>query len=68
MLAYCPFVGNYNMLSGKTMYYNSIKTDSAAKAAPNAPVDSCATLTNGSVKTTVLGKNKDISIPMWIVA
>ena len=68
MLSYCPFVGNYNMLSGKTMYYNSIKTDSAAKAAPNAPVDSCATLTNGSVKTTVLGKNKDISIPMWIVA
>ena len=58
MLSFCIAVGNYNMLSGKTMYYNSIKTDSAAMAQTaktTAQVDSCVTLTNGSVKTTVLG-------------
>ena len=40
----------YNMLSGKTMYYNSIKSDTNK-------ADSYVTVANGSAKgTTVLGK------------
>ena len=37
------------MLSGKSMYYNSIKAD-------NAISDSCVTIANGPKPTTVLGK------------
>ena len=40
----------YNMLSGKTMYYNAIKTDSIK-------AESCVTLANGSATpSTVLGR------------
>ena len=37
------------MLSGKNMYYNSIKAD-------NNISDSCVTMANGPRPTTVLGK------------
>ena len=55
--AFCPnqsfFQGagsGYNMLSGKTMYYNAIKTDSIK-------AESCVTLANGSATpSTVLGR------------
>ena len=44
------------MLSGKSMYYNSIKAD-------NAISDSCVTIANGPKPTTVLGKRFIFTFP-----
>ena len=46
------FLGNYNMLSGKSMYYHSIKSENNMEP---STVQSCVTIANGAPKTSVLG-------------